>query len=195
MSQTQLASYLSYSNDKEEGSSFLFLWSLTRFLGCMESSKNALSSLNYQEIYPCPVCRAGKIQAMPLMEAMACECNRYIFTADLEGQLLKMPDRQPPLLWRWNGKSWVGAHPEGFEWGWVGWLLASGFVALPTTLIGLAAYTFPPDPGSSLSWLPGVWVGLTFLSHLVIVLWLLMEFYQFPLWTYLRIRRQQLLGR
>jgi len=63
---------------------------------------------------------------------------------------------------------------------------AIGLVFLPTTLLGLSAYYFPPVPGSRLSWFPAAWTGLAFLSHLGIVLWLVAEFYQFPVGTYFR---------
>ncbi|MBE9128976.1 MULTISPECIES: hypothetical protein [unclassified Coleofasciculus] len=161
----------------------------------MYSLQNSFDRFGYHGVYPCPICRLGQIQAMPLMEALACESCRHIFTADLERQLLKMTDRQPPLTWHWNGKTWVGAHLEGVKWGWVAGIFAVAFVILPPTLIGLSAYTFPPDPNSHLSWLPTVWTGLTFVSHLTIILWLVMEFYQFPLGVYLRVRRQQLFNR
>lgn len=162
------------------------------FLIPMQSSNNSDNIFNYQGIYPCPVCRLGKIQTLPLMEAMACECGSHLFTADMEKQQIKMPERQPPLTWFWNGKTWTGAHLEGFKWGWVEKLFAVGFVMLPTAIIGLAAYTFPPSPDSFLSWLPVAWVGLTFLSHVLITIWLIVEFYQFPVWTYLRLRLRQL---
>lgn len=161
----------------------------------MRGSKHKTHRLDYQGVYPCPVCRLGQIIAISLMDALACDCCNHIFTADLERQVLKMADRQPPLTWRWNGRNWIGAHLEGVQWGWLYWLFALALVVLPTALIGLAAYTFPPTPGSRLSWLPIVWTGLTFLSHLAIVGWLAIEFYQFPVWAYLRIRRRQLLGR
>ena len=161
----------------------------------MYSSTNNSHPFNDQGIYPCPVCRLTQLQAMPLMDAMACDCCRHIFTTDLERQLLKMADRQPPLTWHWNGRQWTGAHLDGVEWGAAYWVFAVALVLLPTTIIGLAAYTFPPSPDAAMSWLPTVWTGLTFLSHLTIVGWLVMEFYQFPIWVYLRVRRQQLLGR
>lgn len=161
----------------------------------MHNLPDSANRLHYQGIYPCPICRVGQIQGMPLMDAMACEACRHIFVADLEQQLLKMTDRQPPLTWRWTGKTWVGAHLQGVEWGWVTWIFAAVFVILPATLIGVAAYTFPPTPGSRLAWLPLVWTGLTFLFHLAVIIWLLMEFYQFPLGVYLRTRRRRLLRR
>lgn len=161
----------------------------------MPNSQNSTNRLVYDGVYPCPICRLGQIQTMPLMDAMACHSCRHIFTPDLDRQLLKMTDRQPPMTWRWNGKTWIGGHLEGVEWGWGTWILAVAFIVLPPTLIGLAAYTFPPTPGSRLSWFPLAWTGLTFLSHFGIIGWLLMEFYQFPLGVYLRVRREQFLSR
>lgn len=162
----------------------------------MYSPINTSYPSSYQEVYPCPVCRLNQLKAMPLMDAtMACDCCRHIFTVDWESQQLKMIDRHPPLIWYWSGKTWKGVHLEGVEWGWEAWIFAFGLILLPTTIVGLTAYTFPPEPGSTLSWLPVAWTGLTFLSHLAIILWLVAEFYQFPIRIYLRVRRQQLFGR
>lgn len=161
----------------------------------MLSQTTKASCFSYQGVYPCPVCRLGQIEALPLMDAMACEFCNHIFTADLEKQQLKMPSRQPPLIWRWNGRKWTEAHLEGVELGWGYWLAAVALVILPTTLIGLCAYTFPLTPDIPLSWLPTVWTGLTFLSHLWIIGWLVIEFYQFPVGAYLRAMRQHLLSR
>ena len=160
----------------------------------MHSSTNK-NYLNYQGIYPCPVCRINQLKGMPLMDAMACDCCRHIFTVDLERQRLKMADRHPPLIWQWNGRNWKGAHLEGVDWGWASWLFAVSFIVLPASIIGLTAYTFPPSPDSTLAWLPIAWTGLTFLLHLAIVGWLVLEFYQFPVRAYLRARFQQLFGR
>ena len=152
------------------------------------------STFDYQGVYPCPVCRLGELNALALMDAMACSFCSQIFTANLEKQELKMPSRQPPLVWRWDGRNWTGAHLEGVELGWGYWLAAGAFVFIPPTLIGLATYAFPPTPDTPLSWLPYVWTGLGFLSHLGIMGWLAIEFYQFPVETYLRVIRQRLLG-
>lgn len=161
----------------------------------MNSLPNSATLLTYQGIYPCPICRVSQIQAMPLMDAMACNSCRHIFIADLDKQILKMTDRQPPLTWRWNGKNWMGGNLEGVESGWILWVFATVFILLPTTLIGLSAYTFPSDPTSRFYWFPILWAGLTFLSHLTIILWLVMEFYQFPMRMYLSMRLQQLWDR
>ena len=161
----------------------------------MHNSINKNRPFHYQGTYPCPVCRLNQLKAMPLMDAMACDCCRHIYIADLERQQLKMVDRQPPLTWNWNGKTWKGVHLEGLEFGWTYWFFALALVMFPTSIIGLAAYLFPPEPESTLSWLPLAWTGLTFLSHLAIIGWLVTEFYQFPIRIYLRARRQQIFGR
>ncbi|TAE58153.1 MAG: hypothetical protein EAZ76_08335 [Nostocales cyanobacterium] len=142
--------------------------------------------LNLQEDYPCPVCRVGKISTMPLMEAMCCDFCQEIFTINLESQEIKMPSRQPPLIWRWNGWKWNQAQIEGVELGWGYILAAIVFVLFPTSLIGIGAYYFPPHPHVPLSWIPYIWTLLTFLSHLGIIIWILIEIYQIPIRAYWR---------
>ncbi|MBK1988992.1 hypothetical protein A0J48_015840 [Sphaerospermopsis aphanizomenoides BCCUSP55] len=152
----------------------------------MPNVKIFSASLNFQGDYPCPVCRVGKISQMPLMEAMSCDFCHEIFTVNLELQQIKMPSRQPPLVWRWNGFKWTQAQLEGMELGWGYVLAAIAFVVLPTTLIGIAAYYFPPDPHVPLSWIPYIWTILTFLLHLAIMIWIFIEVYQIPIGSYLR---------
>lgn len=161
----------------------------------MSRSKTADKYLSYQDAYPCPVCRLGQIESLALMDALACNFCQHIFTANLEKQQLQMADRQPPLTWSWNGRAWVGAHLKGVDLGWGYVLTAALLIILPPTLIGLAAYTFPTTPSSTLFWLPALWTVLAFLSHLAIVGWLVIEFYQFPVGMYLRAMRQRLLLR
>lgn len=136
--------------------------------------------------YPCPVCRWGQIKPLPLMEAVACEFCQHIFTVNLETEVLRMADREPPLSWRWDGKRWTGAHLAGVEFNWLYGVAAVAFLVLPTGIVSLGAYLFPPIPGSPLDWVPLLWVGLVFGSHLLILLWLVGEFYQFPVGAYLR---------
>ncbi|MBW4647504.1 MAG: hypothetical protein KME06_02210 [Kastovskya adunca ATA6-11-RM4] len=159
------------------------------------NSNDSVGDLSYYGTYPCPVCRLGQIEPMTLMDAMSCQLCHHIFTANLEKQQLQMADRQPPLMWRWNGKAWTKAQVQGLEWNSGYWLVAAVFVLLPTTLVGLSAYAFPPLPGSPLSWFPQVWTGLAFVSHLALVVWLVLEFYQVSVGTHLRVRGQNLFGR
>ncbi|BAZ27699.1 hypothetical protein NIES4074_01260 [Cylindrospermum sp. NIES-4074] len=152
----------------------------------MPSSKILATTFDLHGVYPCPVCRFGKISHMPLMETMYCNFCQEIFTINVEQQQIKMPSRQPPLTWRWNGFNWTEAQLEGVELGW-GYLLAAvAFVFFPTILIGIGAYYYPPDAHIPLSWIPYIWTVLTFLLHLAIILWIYIEIYQIPVATYLR---------
>ncbi len=152
----------------------------------MPSSKILAEPLNYQGVYSCPVCRVGKITHMHLMDAMACDFCQEIFTVNLEQQQLKMPSRQPPLIWRWNGFDWTETQLEGVELGWGYGLAAAAFVLFPTILIGIVAYNFPLDPDIPFTWFPYIWTCLTFFSHLSIIVWLFIEVYQIPLRAYWR---------
>ncbi|NJM74033.1 MAG: hypothetical protein HC862_30250 [Scytonema sp. RU_4_4] len=160
----------------------------------MPSPKILATSFNYQGVYPCPVCHVGKISHMPLMEAMACDFCQQIFTVNVEQQQIKMPSRQPPLIWSWNGFNWTEAQIEGVELGWGYVIAAVVFILLPTTLIGIVAYNFPPKTEIPLSWIPYVWTVLTFLSHLAIIIWLLIEVYQIPVGAYWRAIQQRFVG-
>lgn len=153
----------------------------------MEEFHNPLS---YYDAYTCPVCRHGKIAALPLMEAFACNFCRHIFTANLEKQVITMADGQLPLTWHWTGQNWQGMTTRN-SLGWGYRVGAIAFVVLPTAIMGLGAYLFPALPGSRLSWFPWVWTGLTFFSHLACILWLILEYYQFPLSLYLQAFRQR----
>ena len=166
-----------------------------RELLMMPSSKILTTSFHDQGVYPCPVCRVGKISHMPLMEAMSCDFCQQIFTVNVEQQQIKMPSRQPPLIWYWNGLNWTEAQIEGVELGWGYVIAAVVFVLLPTILIGIVAYNFPPSPETPLSWLPYVWTALTFLLHLAIIIWLLIEVYQIPVGAYWRAIQQRFLRR
>lgn len=132
---------------------------------------------------------------MPLMEAFACNFCRHIFTANLEQQILNLADSQLPLSWRWNGSRWQGTQRQKMEFGWGYAIAAIAFVFLPTVLVGSSAYFFPPLPGSRLAWLPLFWVFLTFIVHLALIFWLVLEYYQFPLVLYLRSWRERILSR
>jgi hypothetical protein len=126
------------------------------------------------------------------METFACSFCQHIFTTNLEQQLIKMADSQLPLTWRWTGKSWKGIQREGVELGWSYLILGLAFVLLPTAIVSLGVYLFPPLPDSALYWLPFIWAGLTFLAHLTCLLWLILEYYQFPIRLYLRALKRRL---
>lgn len=144
-------------------------------------------SLNATDVYPCPVCRHGQISSLPMMEeTFACNFCQHLFTAQWEQQLLKIVDVQIPLIWRWNGKRWRDLRREKLDFGWGYAIAALVFVLVPPSLVGLAAYWFPPLPDDPLWWLPLAWTGLTLVVHLACLLWLVAEYYQFPILMYLR---------
>ncbi|MEC4807005.1 MAG: hypothetical protein SAJ12_13375 [Jaaginema sp. PMC 1079.18] len=146
-------------------------------------------------IYPCPVCHWGQISTLPLMEAMSCNFCQHIFSTHLEQQVLKLADSQPSLSWYWTGKQWQNVNQAGVNWGWDSVFVAVLFVVFPPTIVGFAAYLFPPMPGSFIAWFPIAWTILTFILHLSCVFWVIVEYYQFPVGMFLRALQQQLWGR
>ncbi len=160
----------------------------------MSEATNLSDRFSAKGEYPCPVCRHGTITAMPLMEVFACHFCQHIFTTNFDKQFLKMADSQLPLTWYWNGKSWKGIQRESAELGWSYAIAALAFLALPTGIIGLGSYLFPPLPNSTLSWLPLFWTILTFTAHLFCLIWLIVEYYQLPIFLYFRAIRRRLIG-
>jgi len=150
-----------------------------------------IQKLNYHGAYNCPVCRHGQISNMPLMEAFTCNFCQHIFTANVEKQLLKIVDSQLPLIWSWNGQRWTRVLQSGMELGWGYGVAGVAFVVLPTSIVGLGAYLFPPIPGTALAWFPLFWTIFTFCAHLACMGWLVIEYYQFPVLMYLRALRRR----
>ena len=151
----------------------------------MSDSKDLPRKLSLEGIYTCPVCHYGEISALTMMDAFGCNFCQHIFSAEIPQQSVKMADTSSALSWYWNGRYWQ-ASSKSAKIGWEIKLAAFAFVFLPTTLMGLAAYIFAPIPGSSLSWFPLVWTGLTFLFHLGILVSIFVDYYQFPLGLYLK---------
>ncbi|MGB3205975.1 MAG: hypothetical protein WBB28_13375, partial [Crinalium sp.] len=137
----------------------------------------------------------GQISTMPLMEALACNFCRHIFTLNVVTQHLTMADSSLPLTWRWNGRGWRSVYQNGVVIGWGIVLGAIAFVLLPATLVALSAYIFPAEPDTFLSWLPLFWIGLTFVCHLLLVVSIVIESYQFPVFAYLNAIQRNLLHR
>ena len=151
-----------------------------------------MKQLNPNETYPCPVCRSGEVEPLPLMEdTLSCQFCQHLFKADFSQQLLTMMDSEIPLSWYWDGKKWSSPQRKGLELGWESAIAALLFLLLPPLIVGTGAYLFPPVPSSPLAWLPIAWTGLTFLTHLGILLWLAIEYYQFPVVMYLRALLRQ----
>ncbi|PNW57930.1 UNVERIFIED_CONTAM: hypothetical protein BEN50_06880 [Euhalothece sp. KZN 001] len=146
-----------------------------------------MKELNPNESYPCPICRSGKVESLPLMEdTFSCQFCQHLFTANFSQQLLKVVDSEIPLSWYWNGKKWSSPQRKGIQLGWGYVVAAVFFILLPPLLVGTGAFLFPPVPGTPLAWLPLAWTILTLLTHFGIFLWLVAEYYQFPVVMYLR---------
>jgi hypothetical protein len=149
--------------------------------------------LSFDEHYPCPICRYGQLERLFMVEAFTCTFCRHIFTVDASQQYLHLEDNAQPLKWRRQADQWVSARTKlSPDWMLMAWSLGIVFVSVPTTLVGLAYHTFPPLPGQSGSVFPLVWIGLTFLSHGLIVGWLCLEHYQFPLYMVARLYLRRL---
>jgi hypothetical protein len=153
-----------------------------------------LNDLSYQGVYTCPICRHGQISALTLMDAFACNFCRHIFTANLQSQSVQVVDSSQPMSWRWNGRTWQVAYRDDFNLNLVIWLVALVLIVLPTGIVWLSSYTFPPLPDSPWAWFPLVWVGCTFLVHFSLVAWLMAEHYQLPIYVTGKIRIRTLFG-
>jgi hypothetical protein len=152
-------------------------------------------SLSYQESYLCPICRHGRITGLPLMEAFACNFCRHIFTANLAMRTVQVVDSSQPMTWKWTGRNWQTAYRDDPSLTLVVWLIGVVLVTLPTGIVWLSTYVFPPLPGSRWEWLPGAWLGCTFGIHLLMVSWLLAEHYQIPIYIASRVRLRDWFGR
>lgn len=146
-------------------------------------------TLDLRGDYPCPLCRRGRLNELTLMDALGCQNCGHLFEANLAKQSVRAIDRSPPLTWRWTGRGWRAAHRDDVAVGWTTWVAAGAFAILPTAIVATATYIFPPLPGTPMSALPAVWTGLTFVCHAACVVWLVLEYYQFPILSYLGWRR------
>lgn len=150
---------------------------------------------NSGDRYACPICRCGQIENLPLMDAFACNFCRHIFTPNLEAQTIRVEDSSQPMVWRWNGRSWQVARLIDHSISTLIWAIGTVLVILPSSLVGLSAYFFPPLEGSAWASFPLIWLGLTMTSHFLMVSWLLLEHYQVPLYVSGKIRLQDWLSR
>jgi hypothetical protein len=151
--------------------------------------------LDYQNTYLCPVCRHGQIAALSLMDAFACDFCRHIFTANLAEQIIRVEDSVQPMSWRWNGRRWQSVHQGNTDLTIIVWVLSVVLVVLPPGLVWLPSYIFPPIAGSRGSWIPTLWLSLTWGLHGAIALWLLVEHYQVPGFVRVKLQIQEVLRR
>ncbi len=153
-------------------------------------------SLNYTDSYHCPVCRQGQLKRLVLMDAFSCNACHHIFATNLEQQSIRLADSPQSLQWLWTKQGWKpSSQPTTVDLELEVWLMASILVVLPAVLVFLSYWLFPPLPQDALSWFPVFWTALTFVSHTTLVLWLLVEHYQFPTYVALKVRLQRWQGR
>jgi hypothetical protein len=145
--------------------------------------------LNLDSAFPCPICRQGTIEAIVLTDAFACEFCRHILSANLADQQVQVVDSTQPLTWGWNGQRWRlvrGDHAQ--ELSMLVYLTAVVLMVIPAGLVWLSGVLFPPlTPASGLPF-SSVWAIITFAAHLSVVLWLIGEYYQIPLYVAAKVR-------
>lgn len=146
--------------------------------------------LQYEDSYPCPFCRQGQISGLYLMEVFACNLCDRIFSSNLPQQTLTLETGLGPRAkqWRWCGDRWQPKHKSTGPLIMALWGLSIAIILLPTALIGLSGYMFPPLPTQEAVGFPMLWAGLTGVSHLALVLWFWLEYYQISVWVILSVR-------
>jgi hypothetical protein len=141
--------------------------------------------------YLCPACRHGHIQQMVLMDAFACNFCRHIFTANFTEQTLHIADSSQSMAWKWTGRRWQSVYPQAATLAPIVWVIGGVVVVMPSLLIWLSSYLFPPLPGSRWSWFPMLWAGMTLAFHLMLAGWLIAEYYQLPLYVSSKMKLRQ----
>jgi rubredoxin len=152
-------------------------------------------SLTLQDSYRCPICRYGKLNAMVMMDAFSCDFCRHIFSVNLEQQILRVEDRVPKTGWRWQNDRWTTLKPLDVDLSILVWITSIFLVTIPSGMIGLSAYVFPPIGGLMWNSFSIVWAEITFSVHFLIATWLLVEHYQLPSYVAARIAIDRLLER
>lgn len=152
------------------------------------SSDSSLRTLNYHDIYRCPVCGHGELSVLTLTEAFACNFCRHIFDANLEAQSIQMVDGVQPMTWFWTGSRWRYNRRADGQVTAVVWSFALAIACLPALLIIVSNYMFPPIDSNGLNQFSIVWTLITLLAHASIVMWLIAEHYQWPWYVTAKIK-------
>ena len=145
---------------------------------------NLLNPVPIKKEYPCPICHHGKISQMTMMESFACSFCQHIFTINFAKQSLKLIDAQLLLSWHWNGKRWRSGRSGQIDLGIVHLIFGLIFISLPTSIVAVSTFIFPPLPGSPFAWLGPVWIISTLIAHLFCLVVIVIEYYQWPLGIY-----------
>ena len=143
--------------------------------------------LTLQDSYRCPICRHGTLQNMAMMDAFSCSFCRHIFSVNLTDQVLQVEDQLPKSVWRWQGDRWGTLNPKDIDLSILVWVMGVFLVTIPSGVIWLGAYVFPPIGGLMWNSFSVVWGAVTFSAHFSIAAWLLFEHYQLPSYVAARI--------
>lgn len=145
--------------------------------------------MSLDDSFPCPICRQGKIEAIVLTEAFACEFCRHILSANLPAQQVQVVDSSQPLTWSWNGQRWQLARDENAqELSALVVFTAAVLIVIPAGLVWLSGTLFPPLHQTTAVPFSTIWAVITFGAHLSFVLWLIGEYYQIPFYVAAKIR-------
>jgi hypothetical protein len=144
-------------------------------------------SLSYEGRYPCPVCARGQLSSLTLTEALACDFCQHIFTVNPAAQSIQVIDSPQPRGWSWQRGRWLSCRQANRQATVVVWGISLILVGLPTSLIALAAYIFPPLEDAAGLRFPVLWAGATGGLHGLLGLWLLAEYYQWPWYVALQV--------
>jgi hypothetical protein len=149
-------------------------------------------ALAYEGEYSCPICGHGKLSALLLTEAFACDFCRHIFSANLSEQSVQVLDSPQPLAWRWRGGRWYSLTHADPTLDIIVWTFFAALTIFPAGLVALSAYLFPPmqtggGSGYSFSW---IWAAATFVIHLLMALRFVTEHYQWPWYVTCKVTLQ-----
>lgn len=144
------------------------------------------------ESHLCPMCGRGHLCQMVLMETLSCTLCQHMFSWQRRQQRLDVLDVSSPMAWRWNGRRWQrGPYPNQPLTA-ITIVLALIVILLPTLMIAVAGYIFPPLPGSSLEHFHLFWAAIALLLHGGWVFWILAESYHFPPYTLAKVKVREL---
>lgn len=145
--------------------------------------------LDLNDSYPCPVCRHGKIQALVLVDAFACDFCHHVLAVDMQRQQVQLVDSTQAIAWTWQGKAWrIQNGGEHRSLSAMVLVIAGVLTVVPAAIVWLAGMVFPPLSPTSWITFPMMWAFLTFLTHLGLVLWLVGEHYQIPFYIATKFR-------
>lgn len=155
------------------------------------SSYGETKLLSLHDDYGCPICGTGRLSAIVLTDAFACNFCRHIFTANLANQSIQVVDTAQPMVWFWSGSRWQSQRQGNTRLTLTVCLIALALSGFPAAIIELSSHIFPPlhpTPGLRFS---TVWSAIALLAHEGIALWLIAEHYQWPWYVSTKVRLQQ----